>query len=47
MSKNWTPNIWHLDQPISNIAIRKIATETMSKKSMSIKSQGMRTPCND
>ena len=33
--KNWTPNTWHSDQPISNIATGKIATEAMGKNTAS------------
>ena len=35
--KNWTPNMWHSHQPISNIATGKIATETISKNTLSLK----------
>ena len=42
--KNWTPNMWHSHQPISNIATGKIATETISKNTLSLKDT--RTPSN-
>ena len=35
--KNWTPTMQHSDQPISNIATGKIATEAMSKNTLSLK----------
>ena len=35
--KNWTPNMWHADQPTSNIATGKIATEAMNKNILSLK----------
>ena len=38
--KNWTPNMWHSDQPISNIATGKITTEAMSKNILSLKERG-------
>ena len=38
--KNWTPTMWHSDQPISNIATGKIAAEAMSKNTLSLKERG-------
>ena len=38
--KNWTPNMWHSDQPVSNIATGKIATEAISKNTLSLKERG-------
>ena len=35
--KNWTPNMWHADQPTSNSATGKIVTETMNKNVLSLK----------
>ena len=38
--KNWTPNMWHPNQPISNIATGKIASEAMTRNTLSLKERG-------
>ena len=38
--RNWTPNMWHSDQPINNIATGIITTEAMSKNTFSLKERG-------
>ena len=38
--KNWTPNIWHSDQPISNIATGKTVREAMRENTLSLKEWG-------
>ena len=38
--RKYTPNMWHADQPISNNATGKIATEAMCKNTLSIKERG-------
>ena len=43
MKENWTPNMWHSNQPISNIATGKMAKETIRKKILSLKETGQET----
>ena len=42
--RNWILNMWHSDQPISNIATGKTATEAMSKNTLSLKEFFRRFP---